>query len=69
MSLRYEEYRALKKTRAFLRELLSRPHKSWTAREIKEQAYTCIKHYPHINEYGKPLFSKDEFTTDDGDSV
>jgi len=66
MSLRYEQYRALKKSRAFLRELLSSPHRSWTAKEIKEKAYDCLRHYPYMNEHGKPFFSEDEFTNEDG---
>ena len=64
MSLRYEQYYSLKKTQTFLRELLLRPGR-WSKAELREEAGSCLKHYPHLTEKGQPMWSKDEFTEDD----
>lgn len=67
MSLRYEQYRSLQLTRQFLRDLL------WgevrlTKTETKRRASQCLRHYPFLNDVGRPMFSQDSFT-DDGEPV
>ena len=63
MSLRYEQYRALKMTRDLLRDVLH-----WqgpiTHKAIKDMAYRCLKHFPHLDEQGQPYWSNDELTED-----
>lgn len=61
MSLRYEQYRSLHRTRQFLLKILETPHKQWTSKELKQQASDCLRHYPILNVQGKPLFSQDDF--------
>jgi hypothetical protein len=63
MSLRYEQYRSLLKTREFLRDLLTSKVR-WTKKELKERAYSCLRHYPALTEKGRPMFSQDPFTED-----
>jgi hypothetical protein len=65
MSLRYEQYWALKRTRDFMRTILAGEQPK-TKTEMREEAYRCIKHFPPLNEHGKPWWSHDEFTADDG---
>jgi hypothetical protein len=63
MSLRYEQYRSLQKTQAFLRDLLANEER-WTKKELRERAYSCLRHYPSLTEKGRPMFSQDPFTED-----
>ena len=63
MSLRYEQYDSLRKTKEFLRELLA-SKKRWTKKELREKAYSCLRHYPCLHDTGQPIFSRDEFTED-----
>lgn len=37
-----------------------------TIHELKEQAYHCLKHFPALSESGKPHFSMDKFTDEEG---
>jgi len=64
MSVRYEQYGALKRTREFLRLLLTteRPKK---VSEIRKLAYSCLRHYPFLRESGEPMWSRDPFTKDE----
>ena len=64
MSLRYEQYNSLLKTRNFLHDLLSVEEYPKTKKEMRDRAYRCLKHYPFLHENGKPIFSQDEFTKD-----
>ena len=64
MSLRYEQYRSLKITREFLYELLFTKTRPKTVKDLRAKAIRCLKHYPHLEESGKPIFSKDNFTED-----
>lgn len=66
MSLRYEQFNALKRTQEFLRLILAGKQPK-TKTEMREMAYRCIKHFPFLNEHGKPLWSQDEFTTEEGE--
>lgn len=64
MSLRAEQYYALKKTREFLRELLVAKTRPKTSQEFKDKAYSCLRHFPYLDEHGKPMFSQDDFGPD-----
>jgi hypothetical protein len=64
MSLRFEQYQALLRTREFLRDLMDSKKRPKRVSEINARAYRCLKHFPMLNEKGKPLFSQDEFTED-----
>jgi hypothetical protein len=65
MSLRREQYWALKKTQAFLRDLLFPDTRPKKVSELKDRAYRCLKHFPHLDDDGKPMFSKDDFGPDE----
>ena len=65
MSLRYEQYRSLKQTREFLHELITGPRMPTMIQ--REKARDCARHFPPLNEHGKPSWSQDDFTTEDGD--
>ena len=60
MSLKFEEYNALKSTRDFLFEILHRPVRSWTSEELKGKSRNCLRHYPLLTESGEPMFSNDK---------
>jgi hypothetical protein len=62
MSLKYEQYNSLKLTRSFLCDLLSTKTRPKTIRETKERVYQCLRHFPRLEENGKPIFSNDDFT-------
>jgi len=61
MSLRYENYYALYKTREFLRELLHSSTRPKTVKELKDRAYSCLRHFPFLKDNGEPMFSQDDF--------
>jgi hypothetical protein len=65
MSLRSEQYRALRRTRAFLYDLLDPRKRPRTVAEMCQRVRSCTKHFPHLNEHGKPHFSKDGFGPDE----
>ena len=58
MSLKHEQYWALKKARDFLRDLMDSKRRPKTVKEMKERAYSCLRHYPFLKEDGEPMFSK-----------
>lgn len=62
MSLRYEQYNALKLTEQFLLDLC-KPG-TWTKKELIDRARSCLRHFPFLDGNGKPMFSKDDFTKD-----
>jgi hypothetical protein len=62
MSLRYEQYNSLKRTRDFLRDLMDAKARPKTVRETRERAYRCLRHFPFLYENGKPMFSRDPFS-------
>ena len=63
MSLRRQQYNALKETRQFLRDILF-----WTGRmshkEMKTRARDCLKHFPFLYDNGQPKWSQDNLTED-----
>ena len=67
MSLRYEQYNALKKSRAFLSDLLTPKTRPQTVAELRRRVWSCLKHFPLLDEKGQPYWSPDEFTEDRDD--
>jgi hypothetical protein len=65
MSLRREQYYALKKTQTFLRDLLFTDTRPKKVSELKARAHSCLRHYPFLDNDGKPMFSRDGFGPDD----
>jgi hypothetical protein len=62
MSLRYEEYRALRKSRDLLGDLLNPQRRPKTIGELKRRASEALHHFPFLDERGRPMFSNDNFT-------
>ncbi len=58
MSLKKEQYRALSITRDLLRDLLTVDKYPKTKKEMRARAYLCLKHYPYLDDDGKPMFSE-----------
>ena len=61
MSLRYEQHHSLYKTQNFLRSLLHSSTRPKTVKELKDKAYSCLRHFPFLDERGAPIFSQDDF--------
>lgn len=61
MSLREEQYRALLKTRDFLRDLLTTEKYPKTKKEMRMLVCSCLKHFPRLDFDGRPIFSTDLF--------
>jgi hypothetical protein len=64
MSLRAEQYRALKRTRQFLFNVMRPSETPRVPGFVRKEAGACIKHFPFLDEHGKPQFSKDPFGPD-----
>ena len=64
MSLRYEQYRALKMTQDFLRKINNSYLKDLNKRELQDEARRCLHHFPFLHDNGQPIWSRDEFTKD-----
>ena len=56
MSTKEERYYALLKTKEFLQDLLDTKKRPKTIKELKERARICLRHFPFLDEKGKPLF-------------
>ena len=65
MSLRYEQYHSLWKTRKFLRDLLHHSTRPKKVSDIEDRAYSCLRHFPFLDAKGKPMFSEDDFECPD----
>jgi hypothetical protein len=65
MSLRREQYWALKKTQDFLCDLLFTNSRPKTVKELKHRASACLRHFPFLDDDGKPMFSRDGFGPDE----
>lgn len=61
MSLRFEQYHALKKTQQFLRDIYDPAKRPKTVKEWRLRASSCLRHFPFLKEDGEPIFSKDDF--------
>jgi len=66
MSLKYEQYRALKITRDFLRDIIAKPRQP--QKVLKQRASSCLRHYPFLKSNGEPMFSADDFECPDIDT-
>ncbi len=66
MSLRYEQYAALRRTRQLLSDLLHPSTRPKTVKELRGRASACIRHFPLLAESGKPIWSQDDFTSPEG---
>jgi hypothetical protein len=66
MSLRYEQYWALRRTRQLLADLLHHSTRPKTVKELRGRASACLRHFPFLEESGKPIFSQDEFASPEG---
>ena len=64
MSLRYEQYMALKRTKNFLRCLLTVSECPKTKKEMRAEASACLRHFPFLHDNGQPMWSKDDLTED-----
>jgi len=60
MSIRIEQYRALQYSRDFLCDLLNPVRTPRVPKAVRERASRCLRHYPHLDMYGEPMFSKDD---------
>ena len=61
MSLKHEQYRALKHTRELLYDMLYPSTRPKKASEMRERANRCLRHFPMLMENGQPVFSNDDF--------
>ena len=61
MSLRQEQYKSLLKTKEFLYSLFSKQTRPQNITKLKRSAGSCLRHFPPLDENGKPLFSDDSF--------
>ena len=67
MSLRYEQYNALKRTRALLGQFMLAKKKDLIRtpiRELRKEVYRCLKHFPMLDDRGQPYWNEDDFTED-----
>lgn len=75
MSLKNEQYNSLKKTRKFLVSIFEDKEKTKSRkvqelkRDLKKEAYSCLRHFPFLDSTGKPIFSNDEFYTENQDEI
>jgi hypothetical protein len=65
MSLRYEQYRALRKCRDLLYDMLSPQRRPSSVRELRLRTFDALRHFPTLDEHGRPHFSEDDFGPDD----
>ena len=75
MSLRYEQYWAMRNARQYVRSQFYywigwrnrvwwfKPGRKYFQAKI-DRAYRCLRHFPCLYESGQPMWSKDEFTED-----
>jgi len=66
MSLRYEQYWALRRTRQLLADLLHPSTRPKTVKELRGRASACLRHFPFLEASGKPIWSQDEFASPEG---
>ena len=64
MSLRYEQYSALRRSRDYLRSMLDPKQTPKLPRKYRTMAYRCLRHFPCLHDSGQPMWSKDPFTKD-----
>ena len=60
MSIRIEQYRALKMAKEFLFDLLDPKNTPRVPGDVRRSASRCLRHYPALRDNGEPMFSKDD---------
>jgi hypothetical protein len=65
MSLRYEQYSALLKSKELLLDIMNPLTTPQSKEELTNRAYRAMRHFPALTENGQPIFSTDPFTKDD----
>lgn len=68
MSLKFEQRRALLKSRALLYDLLNPKKRPKTIKELRQRVSSAVRHFPPLDKRGEPLWSMDEFD-DPHDSI
>ena len=58
MSLKHEQYNSLKYTQEFLYDLLDPKKQPKSQKEMKDRVRRCLRHYPMLDENGRPHFSQ-----------
>jgi hypothetical protein len=58
MSIRSEQYRALKQTQELLRDISDMHKTPRVPKEVRQRAIRCLRHYPYFLADETPLFSK-----------
>lgn len=61
MSLLYEQYAALRRTRRLLVSLLDPRQTPRVPRAVRREAHACLRHFPFLFEDGEPMWSKSPF--------
>lgn len=65
MSLRYEQYAALKKSEGLLKDLLDPSVTPRIPKRIRGLARHALRHFPPLTQIGQPIFSQDTLTKDE----
>ena len=65
MSLRYEQYSSMRRTRSFLCALLDPRQTPRVPRAVRKEASDCLHHFPFLYENGEPMWSKDKIKPPD----
>jgi hypothetical protein len=66
MSLRYEQYRALKRSRDLLCDLLEPRCRPKTVKELRLRVLSALRHFPFLHANGEPMWSQDDFLPPEG---
>ena len=66
MSLRYEQYRALQRSRDLLCDLLEPSRRPKTVKELRLRALSALRHFPFLRASGEPMWSQDDFLPPEG---
>ena len=61
VSLRYEQRRALLRTRELLWDMLDPNRRPKTVKELRMRVFCAMRHFPLLDERGEPLWSQDDF--------
>jgi hypothetical protein len=61
MSLRFEQRRALLRSRELLYDLLNPQKRPKTVKEMRQRVSSALRHFPFLTEQGEPMWSNDEF--------
>lgn len=57
MSLKHEQYEALKRSQELLHDLLDPKKRPKKVSELRERVRRCLRHFPPLDKNGEPLFS------------